>query len=238
MKITILGTGAGCAADAVVLSFSGEIRTKKNLWNEIDTLASLPQLPEKIRRAAKKASETVRTADDESEAVSDADFVILPRIDAIETENGAFTKKIISLAGQNRNTCFVVRSKVPLGFTRRLREKGLRAVCIPDLACGDVSLTLQPTHIVAGVNGNDIKTADSARVIAEAFRIFSPQAPIRIMGEDEAETVMRFTDEYLRMQSEYLSGLSEIAAASDTDEQILREGVGEILKELRIGRKD
>lgn len=237
MKIAILGTGAGCAADAVVLSPLGEIWAEERTKQEIRSVALLSDIPEEIRTVAERIAAEMRSAEDEAKAAQDADLVILPRVDVAESEAESFSHKVVALAERNRKAWFVVRSKVPVGFTRHLREQGVRIICLPDLAFGDVRAALRPTHIVAGINRIDPQAADAAGRIAEALRIFKKDAPVQVMGEDEAETVMQFTDEYLCMQKKFWAELSEFAAANGADERVMQEGVRGVIEELLPDQK-
>lgn len=126
----------------------------------------------------------------------------------------------------NPSAIIVIRSTVPVGFTRRLRAELAtdRIVFVPEFLREGRALhdCLNPSRIVVG------DRSAQGRTIADLLMggIEHDGVPVMLVGSDEAEAIKLFANTFLALRVAYFNELDSYAMAHGLDARQIIEGIG------------
>ena len=256
MKIAVAGTGYVGLSIATLLAQR----------NEVVAVDVVPEKVEKINKKispiqdeyiekylAEKPLNLVATLDGKS-AYRDADFVVIAAPTNYDPKKNFFdtshVEEVIDLVLQvNPDAVMVIKSTVPVGYTRNVREKfsyrerladGSFKVVVPKIIFAPEFLreskalydNLYPSRIIVGFD--DAEDADASSV-SEAAHTFAKliregalkqDVPVLFMGSTEAEAVKLFANTYLALRVSFFNELDTYAEMKGLDTQSIIEGVG------------
>ena len=250
MKIAVAGTGYVGLSIATLLAQHHEV-------------VAVDVIPEKVEKLNKKISpiqddyieeylaekplNLVATLDGKA-AYKDADFVVIAAPTNYDPKKNFFdtshVEEVIELVLEvNPNAVMVVKSTVPVGFTKGVREKfsyrerqadGSFKVVVPNIIFAPEFLreskalydNLYPSRIIVGFDGPDLEKAAHtfAGIIKEGA--IKEDVPVLFMGSTEAEAVKLFANTYLALRVSYFNELDTYAEIKGLDTQAIIEGVG------------
>ena len=167
---------------------------------------------------------------DACEAFAGADCVIVAAPTDFDTVICQFnTRAVESVIAQaiqySPLSTIIVRSTVPAGFTRGMREKhGVDTILfMPEFLREGRALhdNLHPSRIVVG------DTSARGRAIADLFvaATHAQQVPVLLTGSTEAEAIKLFANSYLAMRVAFFNELDTYAVTHDLDAKHMIEGV-------------
>ena len=256
MKIAVAGTGYVGMSLATLLA----------RHNEVVAVDVVPEKVEKINRrespiqdeyiekylAGKDANgkpvklNLTATLDGKA-AYKDADFVIIAAPTNYDPKKNFFdtshVEEVIELVLEvNPNATMVIKSTIPVGYTKTVREKFSyrermqdgsfrtvtpRIIFAPEFLRESKALydNLYPSRIIVGFDDPELKPA--AETFAELLQAgaVKQNIPVLFMGSTEAEAVKLFANTYLALRVSYFNELDTYAELKGLDTQNIIEGV-------------
>ena len=247
MKIAVAGTGY------VGLSIATLLAQK----NEVVAVDVVPEKVEKINRKespiqdeyiekylAEKPLDLVATLDGRT-AYRDADYVVIAAPTNYDPKKNFFdtshVEEVIELVLEvNPDAVMVIKSTVPVGYTKSVREKfsyrerqsdGTFRVVTPKILFAPEFLreskalydNLYPSRIIVGVDGERGAAETFARILAEGA--IKEDIPVLFMGTTEAEAVKLFANTYLALRVSYFNELDTYAEMKGLDTEAIIQGV-------------
>jgi UDPglucose 6-dehydrogenase len=256
MKIAVAGTGYVGLSIATLLAQR----------NEVVAVDIIPEKVEKINRKespiqdeylekylAEKDLNLVATLDGRA-AYRDADFVVIAAPTNYDPKKNFFdtshVEEVIELVLEvNPDAVMVIKSTVPVGYTKAVREKfsyrerqadGSFKVVTPKILFAPEFLreskalydNLYPSRIIVGYDdvtpsGAKESLADAAHTFASLIKAgaLKEDVPVLFMGSTEAEAVKLFANTYLALRVSYFNELDTYAEMKGLDTQSIIEGV-------------
>ena len=167
---------------------------------------------------------------DPEAAFSNADFVIIATPTNYDSVSNEFDTSSVEKAVENARTfapqsTIVIKSTVPVGYTDAIRQKFPNSDIIfsPEFLREGYALydNLFPSRIVVGNTSS--RSFEFASILGAAAE--TPDIPIIMCGNAEAESIKLFSNTYLAMRVAFFNELDTFAAAHGMSSRSIIDGV-------------
>lgn len=237
-KIVVAGTGYVGLSLATLLAQHNKVVAVDVIQEKVD-LINKKQSPIQDKEIedflANKKLNLFATTDAES-AYKDSDFVIIatptnydPKLNFFDTK---YVEQVIELVLKvNPNAIMIIKSTIPVGYTKSVRQKynTKNIIFAPEFLRESKALydNLYPSRIVVGTDLNDERLVDAAHTFANLLQqgAIKENVPTLYMGFTEAEAVKLFANTYLALRVSYFNELDTYAEVKGLDTSSIIKGV-------------
>ena len=238
MKIAVAGTGYVGLSIATLLSQHNKVVAVDIIKEKVDMINTRksPIQDDYIERYfAEKELDLVATLDAE-EAYRDADFVVIAAPTNYDSKKNFFdtsaVESVIELVMKvNPDAIMVIKSTIPVGFTKSIREKFVSRNIIfsPEFLRESKALydNLYPSRIIVGTDMTDDRLVKAANDFAALLQEGAIKEDIDtlIMGVTEAEAVKLFANTYLALRVSFFNELDTYAELKGLNTKEIIDGV-------------
>lgn len=238
MKIAVAGTGYVGLSLAVLLAQYNEVTAVDIIPEKVDLINNKksPIQDDYIEKyLAEKELDLTATLDAES-AYKDAEFVIVAAPTNYDSKKNFFdtsaVEAVIELVMKyNPNAIIVIKSTIPVGYTKSVREKtgSKNIIFSPEFLRESKALydNLYPSRIIVGTDMEDERLVQAAHKFAELLQEGAIKEDIDtlFMGFTEAEAVKLFANTYLALRVSYFNELDTYAEMKGLDTKAIINGV-------------
>lgn len=233
MKISVFGLGYVGLANTLLLGQNENIMAYDIVDEKIEMLqqGDSPIVDDKIEEFLKRDDLSITYTKDFEQAVNHADYCIVATPTDYDEQKNYFNtstvEKVIEDALEiNSNSKFIIKSTVPVGYTKSLKEKyGTENIIFsPEFLREGKALydNLYPSRIIIG------EKTERAQELAEMFlnNTQEKNAPVLLTDSTEAEAIKLFSNTYLALRVSYFNELDSYAEVRGLDSKQIIEGVG------------
>jgi UDPglucose 6-dehydrogenase len=238
MKIAVAGTGYVGLSLATLLAQHNEVKAVDIIPEKVELINNKksPIQDDYIEKyLAEKDLKLVATLDAEM-AYKDAEFVIIAAPTNYDSKKNFFdtsaVETVIKLVMQyNPNAIMVIKSTIPVGYTKSIREKtgSKNIIFSPEFLRESKALydNLYPSRIIVGTDLEDERLVKAAHTFAGLLQegAIKENIDTLFMGFTEAEAVKLFSNTYLALRVSYFNELDTYAEMKGLDTQQIINGV-------------
>ncbi|MBR4531209.1 nucleotide sugar dehydrogenase [bacterium] len=235
LKIAVAGTGYVGMSMAVLLSQHHDVTAVDIVPEKVELInkRKSPIQDDYIEKYLAEKELNLKATTDGKSAYADADFVVIAAPTNYDPQKNFFDTSAVEavvdlVRSVNKNAIMVIKSTVPVGFTRHIREKkgSENIIFSPEFLRESKALydNLYPSRIIVGC---DEKTREVAETFAKLLQEGAEKQdiPTLFMDFTEAEAVKLFANTYLALRVSYFNELDTYAEMKGLDTANIIKGV-------------
>lgn len=238
LKIAVAGTGYVGLSIATLLSQHHEVHAVDIVPEKVDLINNRksPIQDDYIEKYLAEKDLNLTATLDAKEAYSDADFVVIAAPTNYDSKKNFFdtsaVEAVIKLVIEyNPEAIMVIKSTIPVGYTKSIREKFHcdNIIFSPEFLRESKALydNLYPSRIIVGTDINNARLVKAAHTFAELLQegAIKEDVDTLFMGFTEAEAVKLFANTYLALRVSYFNELDTYAEMKELNTQQIINGV-------------
>lgn len=238
MKISVAGTGYVGLSIATLLAQHNEVTAVDIVPERVELVNSKrsPIQDDYIEEYLATKPLNLRATTDWEMGYREAEFVVIAAPTNYDSQKNFFDtsavedviEKVIQV---NPDAIMVIKSTIPVGYTRSVREKynTRNIIFAPEFLRESKALydNLYPSRIIVGYDQSDKVLEEKARQFAGLIKdgAIEKNVPVLYMGSTEAEAVKLFANTYLALRVSYFNELDTYAELKGLNTQQIIEGV-------------
>ena len=238
MKIAVAGTGYVGLSIATLLSQHNEVKAVDIIKEKVDLInqKKSPIQDDYIEDYLVNKPLNLEATLDAEMAYKDADFVVIAAPTNYDSKKNFFdtsaVESVIELVIRcNPDAIMVIKSTIPVGYTRSVREKYHcdNIIFSPEFLRESKALydNLYPSRIIVGTDTENARLVKAANTFAGLLQegAIKENIDTLIMGFTEAEAVKLFANTYLALRVSYFNELDTYAEIKGLNTKEIIDGV-------------
>ena len=238
MNITVAGTGYVGLSLAVLLAQHNHVIAVDIVEEKVKKINNKqsPIQDDYVQKYLSEKGLDLRATIDPAEAYSNADLVIVAAPTNYDSARNYFDTSAVesvieSVLSYNKNVIIVIKSTIPVGYTKRIRKRYnySKILFSPEFLRESKALydNLYPSRIIVGFDTEDKSLEPYANLFADLLCKGAEKKNIDVlyMNTTEAEAVKLFSNTYLALRVAYFNELDTYAEMKGLNTRKIIEGV-------------